>query len=29
MRTYTIDVRGFLVDPDQWDEDYATHRAAR
>ena len=27
-KTYTIDVRGFLVDPDQWDEQYAVFRAA-
>lgn len=26
-KTYTVDVRGFLVDPDQWDEYYAAHRA--
>ncbi|MDX9834556.1 MAG: TusE/DsrC/DsvC family sulfur relay protein [Desulfobulbus sp.] len=24
---YLIDVRGFLVDPDSWDRDYAVHRA--
>lgn len=28
LKTYTIDVRGFLVHPAQWDEDYAAHRAA-
>jgi tRNA 2-thiouridine synthesizing protein E len=22
-----VDVRGFLVDPDEWDEHYAAHRA--
>jgi len=27
-KTYTVDVRGFLVDPDTWDEPYATMRAA-
>jgi tRNA 2-thiouridine synthesizing protein E len=27
-KTYTIDVRGFLVNPDAWDEPYATMRAA-
>lgn len=26
-KTYTVDVRGFLVDPDQWDEYYAAYRA--
>jgi len=26
-RTYRIDVRGFLVDPAEWDEDFALHRA--
>lgn len=26
-KTYTVDVRGFLVEPDQWDEFYAAHRA--
>ena len=26
-KTYTVDVRGFLVDPDEWDEHYAIHRA--
>jgi len=26
-KTYTVDVRGFLVDPDTWDESYAMHRA--
>lgn len=26
-KTYTIDVRGFLVDPEQWDEAYGAHRA--
>jgi TusE/DsrC/DsvC family sulfur relay protein len=25
---YRVDVRGFLVDPDEWDEHYAAHRAA-
>ena len=24
---YRVDVRGFLVDPDEWDEHYAAHRA--
>jgi tRNA 2-thiouridine synthesizing protein E len=24
---YRVDVRGFLVDPDEWDEHYAGHRA--
>lgn len=27
-RAYTIDVRGFLMDPEQWDEEYAIFRAA-
>jgi tRNA 2-thiouridine synthesizing protein E len=27
LKVYTIDVHGFLIDPEQWDEDYATHRA--
>jgi tRNA 2-thiouridine synthesizing protein E len=26
-KTYEIDVRGFLVNPDEWDEYYATYRA--
>lgn len=26
-KTYTVDVRGFLVDTDTWDEHYAIHRA--
>jgi tRNA 2-thiouridine synthesizing protein E len=26
-KTYRTDVRGFLVDPDDWDEYYAVHRA--
>jgi TusE/DsrC/DsvC family sulfur relay protein len=26
-KTYTVDVRGFLIDPDTWDESYAMHRA--
>jgi tRNA 2-thiouridine synthesizing protein E len=26
-KTYSVDVRGFLVDPDDWDEYYAVHRA--
>lgn len=26
-KTYSVDVRGFLVDPDQWDEYYAAYRA--
>jgi len=26
-KTYEVDVRGFLVNPDQWDEYYAAHRA--
>jgi len=26
-KTYTVDVRGFLMDPDEWDEHYAIHRA--
>jgi len=26
-KTYEVDVRGFLVNPDQWDEYYALHRA--
>jgi len=26
-KAYTVDVRGFLVDPKQWDEVYAAHRA--
>jgi tRNA 2-thiouridine synthesizing protein E len=25
--TYQVDVRGFLVDPEQWDEQFAVHRA--
>ena len=24
---YRVDVRGFLIDPDEWDEHYAAHRA--
>jgi tRNA 2-thiouridine synthesizing protein E len=26
-KTYTIDKRGFLVDPSEWDENYAIHKA--
>ena len=26
-KTYEVDVRGFLVNPDDWDEYYAAHRA--
>jgi len=26
-RTYGIDIRGFLVDPDEWDENFALHKA--
>lgn len=26
-RTYEVDVRGYLVDPGQWDEGFAIHRA--
>ena len=26
-KVYTTDVRGFLVDPDTWDENFAVHRA--
>ncbi len=26
-KTYTVDMRGFLIDPDEWDEHYAIHRA--
>ncbi len=26
-KTYEVDVRGFLVNPEQWDEYYARHRA--
>ena len=26
-KVYCVDVRGFLVDPDSWDENYAVHRA--
>jgi len=26
-KSYTVDVRGFLMDPDEWDEHYAIHRA--
>lgn len=26
-KVYTTDVRGFLVDPDAWDENFAVHRA--
>ena len=25
-KTYTVDMRGFLIDPDEWDEHYAIHR---
>ena len=27
QKKYTVDVRGFLVDPDEWDEHYAVYRA--
>jgi tRNA 2-thiouridine synthesizing protein E len=27
QKEYLVDVRGFLVDPDAWDENYAAHRA--
>lgn len=27
VKTYRIDVLGFLVDPNEWDEEYAWHRA--
>jgi len=27
-RTYKVDVRGFLIDPDDWDEHYAIHMAS-
>ncbi|MGE4559473.1 MAG: TusE/DsrC/DsvC family sulfur relay protein [Desulfobulbus sp.] len=27
-KAYATDVRGFLVDPESWDENYAIHRAA-
>ena len=27
VKSYTIDVRGFLLDPGQWDDDYAIERA--
>ncbi|MFH2054488.1 MAG: TusE/DsrC/DsvC family sulfur relay protein [bacterium] len=26
-KTYEVDIRGFLVDPESWDENYAAHRA--
>lgn len=26
-KTYLIDVRGFLINPDNWDENFAAHRA--
>jgi tRNA 2-thiouridine synthesizing protein E len=26
-KTYEVDVRGFLMDPEQWDEMYAVHKA--
>lgn len=26
-KTYSVDMRGFLMNPDQWDELYAAHRA--
>lgn len=26
-KTYLVNVRGFLVNPDDWDEDFATHKA--
>ena len=26
-KTYTVDIRGFLMDPAEWDEHYAEHRA--
>jgi tRNA 2-thiouridine synthesizing protein E len=26
-KTYTVDVRGFLVNPDEWDEYYAVYKA--
>lgn len=26
-KSYTVDMRGFLMDPDEWDEHYAIHRA--
>ena len=26
-KIYHVDVRGFLTDPDDWDENYAAHRA--
>lgn len=26
-KTYTVDMRGFLIDPDEWDDHYAIHRA--
>ncbi len=26
-KTYRVDVRGFLVDPDEWDEGYAVYKA--
>ena len=27
-KTFTVDVRGFLVHPQEWDEEFAVHRAA-
>ncbi|MEW6743855.1 MAG: TusE/DsrC/DsvC family sulfur relay protein [Planctomycetota bacterium] len=27
-KTYRVDVQGFLVDPSEWDESFATHKAA-
>jgi TusE/DsrC/DsvC family sulfur relay protein len=27
-KTYTVDVDGFLVHPEEWDEEYAAHRAS-
>lgn len=27
QRTYRVDIRGFLLDPDQWDEEYAVFKA--
>ncbi|MBC8203997.1 MAG: TusE/DsrC/DsvC family sulfur relay protein [FCB group bacterium] len=26
-KVYRIDIRGFLIDPDEWDENFAIHRA--
>jgi tRNA 2-thiouridine synthesizing protein E len=26
-KTFSVDVRGFLVDPEEWDEEFALHRA--